>query len=77
MMAAPTPTRTPTLPRPARCGLDEFAQRAHTIAEMIKARTARMSPDRHGCADRRRRQVSLSDCCSHRPPKPPEGWGAP
>src|SRR3954469_386470 len=44
MTAAPRPTRTPSLPRPARCGLEEFAPRAHTIAEMIRASTARISP---------------------------------
>src|SRR5690625_4983892 len=37
--AAPQETRTPTLPRPARCGLEELAPKPHTIAEMISART--------------------------------------
>src|SRR5699024_425997 len=42
--AAPQETRTPTLPRPARCGLEELAPKPHTIAEMINARTDRMRP---------------------------------
>ena len=44
MIAAPHETRTPTLPRPARCGLDEFAPKPHTIAEMISASTDRIRP---------------------------------
>ena len=51
MIAAPRPTRTPNFPRPARCGLDEFAPSAHTIAEMIRASTARIKPDGHRRAD--------------------------
>ena len=42
--AAPRATRTPSFPRPARCGLDELAPRAHTIAEMMRASTASTSP---------------------------------
>src|SRR3954449_12135572 len=44
MIAAPRPTRTPNLPRPARCGLDELAPRAQTIAETMTASTARIRP---------------------------------
>lgn len=43
MIAAPHETRTSTLPRPARCGLEEFAPKPHTIAEMISASTDRIS----------------------------------
>lgn len=42
--AAPQDTRTPTLPREARCGLLELAPKPHTIALMINARTDRMRP---------------------------------
>lgn len=45
MIAAPHDTSTPTFPREARWGLDEFAPNPpHTIAEMINARTERMRP---------------------------------
>src|SRR4051794_31336718 len=44
MIAAPRPTRAPSWPRPARCGLEEFAPSAQTIAETIRARTARIRP---------------------------------
>src|SRR6478752_6373368 len=44
MMAAPHETRTPSFPREARCGLEEFAPKPHTIAATISARTLRMRP---------------------------------
>ena len=44
MTAAPHEMSTPSLPRPARCGFDEFDPNPHTIAEMISASTERMSP---------------------------------
>lgn len=34
----------PSSPRPARCGFDVVDPGAHTTAEMISARTARISP---------------------------------
>ena len=43
-IAAPSATRTPSLPRPARCGFEELAPSAHTIADMISASTASTSP---------------------------------
>src|SRR5690625_2892328 len=43
-MAAPRAMSTPLFPRPARCGLAELAPIAHTIAETISARTARIRP---------------------------------
>ena len=42
--AAPQETRTPIFPREARCGLEEFAPKPHTIADTISARTDRMRP---------------------------------
>lgn len=44
MIAAAQDTSTPSLPRAARCGVDAFDPRPHTIAEMINASTPRMSP---------------------------------
>src|SRR5690606_11501265 len=43
-IAAPRAMTTPNFPRPARWGLDEFAPIAHTTAEMISAKTARIRP---------------------------------
>lgn len=37
-------TRTPTLPRPARYGLEEFAPNLHMIAEMIRSSTDTIRP---------------------------------
>ena len=42
--AAPQETRTPIFPREARCGLEEFAPKPHTIAETISASTLRIRP---------------------------------
>ena len=42
--AAPQETRTPIFPREARCGLEEFAPKPHTIADTINASTDRMRP---------------------------------
>ena len=42
--AAPQETRTPIFPREARCGLDEFVPKPHTIADTISARTLRIKP---------------------------------
>ena len=42
--AAPQETRTPIFPREARCGLEEFAPKPHTIADTISASTDRMRP---------------------------------
>lgn len=44
MMAAPSATRTPDLPRPASYGLELLAPSAQTIAETITPRTAQIRP---------------------------------